>query len=199
MNIAKIVSSNSHVEYIARVVDSLDAANPPKADDYGFGTFVSVGSPDGGGIVGVVFNSMLVNPEYSGYGPRLSPKPELGSFSPDFLNEQGCLLAILLLGRFAGEGEPAQGIPSPVIPAGTDVTSIPERDFLAFHTDTDGSLKLNYYSQVLLHTGSFAIPLLEKIIGMLTSTESCSDKDAGRLGVLRRSLVWQRNVGQMRL
>ncbi|KAF0247503.1 MAG: hypothetical protein FD167_3095, partial [bacterium] len=42
MQIAKIVGSESHIEYIARVMDTLDVENPPKPSDYGLGQFVSI-------------------------------------------------------------------------------------------------------------------------------------------------------------
>src|SRR5262245_52668559 len=38
MKIAKIVSSNSHIDYIARVIDTLDTGEtPPHVSDYCFG------------------------------------------------------------------------------------------------------------------------------------------------------------------
>ncbi len=40
--IAKIVSSNSHVDYMGRVIDQLDVDAPPAAEDYGFAQFVSL-------------------------------------------------------------------------------------------------------------------------------------------------------------
>ena len=87
MKIAKIVTSNSHLDYVGRVIDSLDSENPPASDDFGFAQFVSV-PLENESIIGIIHNSMLVNPEYSNYGPRLSPKPELANFSPDYINEQ---------------------------------------------------------------------------------------------------------------
>src|SRR5215211_5200549 len=98
MKIAKIVKSNSHLDYIGRVIDALDVAAPPNVDDYGFAQFVSLPVNETQEIVGVIYNSILINPEYSNFGPRLSPKPELRGFSPDYLNEQGILVGILLLG-----------------------------------------------------------------------------------------------------
>jgi hypothetical protein len=70
MKIAKIVSSNSHIDYVGRVIDSLDAAEPPSADDFGFAQFVTLplGTEE---IVGVIYDSILVNPDYSNFGPRL--------------------------------------------------------------------------------------------------------------------------------
>jgi len=197
MKIAKIVSSNSHVDYVGRVIDSLDAADPPTVDDYGFAQFVSLPVEAGEEIVGVIYNSMLVNPEYAAYGPRLSPKPELGSFSPDYLNEQGLLVGILLLGtRGAGE-KISHGVPRRVVAAGQDVYKIEPSEVKKFHTDEKDCLQIHYYSQIVAHAGLFAVPLLEAIIEQLTL--DCCEEDRKRLGVLSQTLSWQRTMGGIRL
>ncbi len=196
MTIAKIVGSNSHVDYIARVVDELDTSKPPNADDYGFSTFVSV-RIDENRIIGVVYNSMLMNPDYANYGPRLSPTPELGTFSPDFINEQGCLIGILLLGSIDKSGIVSQGVPNRVIPAGMDVVKCDSQTVTQFHSDSDRNLRIHYYSQVISHAGNFAAPLLESVIERLSN--ECSEADRKRLAVLKQNLTWQRTVGGMRL
>lgn len=196
MKIAKIVSSNSHIDYVGRVVDELDTANPPSAEDYGFAQFVNLPFEDRE-IVGVIYNSMLVNPEYANFGPRLSPKPELGSFSPDYLNEQGFLIGILLLGVKDKTGKITHGVPRRVVPAGQDVYKIEAEEIKKFHTDENDCLQIHYYSQIVAHAGLFAVPLLEAIIEQLSL--DCSEKDRQRLGVLKQTLAWQRTLGGMRL
>src|SRR5215210_1506232 len=96
--LAKIVKSNSHVDYVGRVIDALDADEPPRATDYGFAQFVSMPLDDGSRVVGVIYNSQLINPEYGNFGPRLSSVADNSVLSPDYLNEQGLLVGILLLG-----------------------------------------------------------------------------------------------------
>jgi hypothetical protein len=197
MKIAKIVSSNSHIDYVGRVIDSLDVAAPPAPDDYGFAQFVSLPIEENQEIIGVIYNSMLVNPEYSSFGPRLSPKPELGSFSPDYLNEQGFLIGILLLGITDKTNEITHGVPRRVVPAGQDVFKVEPREIRKFHTDANDCLQIHYYSQVVAHAGLFAVPLLEAIIEQLSL--ACSEADKQRLGVLKQTLAWQRTMGGMRL
>jgi hypothetical protein len=197
MKIARIVSSNSHIDYVARVIDVLDAANPPGAEDYGFGQFVKLPFEDGTQTIGVIYDSMLINPEYANYGPRLSPKPELASFSPDYLNEQGALIGILLLGVIDKAKKITHGVPRRVVPAGQDVYKIEPREIKAFHTDESDCLQIHYYSQIVAHAGLFAVPLLEAIIEQLSL--DCSDEDKKRLGVLKQTLAWQRAFGGMRL
>ena len=197
MKIAKIVSSNSHIDYIGRIIDSLDSAVPPGADDFGFAQFVKISLDDATEIIGVIYDSILVNPDYSNYGPRLSPKPDLKNFSPDYLNEQGFLVGILLLGTKDQAGKILHGVPRRVVPAGQDVEKIDAAEMKKFHTDANDCLQLHYYSQVVAHAGLFATPLLESIIEQLSL--DCSESDGQRLSVLKQTLAWQRTMGGMRL
>jgi hypothetical protein len=197
MKIAKIVSSNSHIDYVGRVIDSLDTGEPPTSEDFGFAQFVSLPLEDETEIVGVIYNSMLVNPDYASFGPRLSPKPELGSFSPDYLNEQGFLIGILLLGSKDKDEKILHGVPRRVVPAGQDVYKIEAGEVKKFHTDQSDCLQIHYYSQVVAHAGLFAVPLLEAVIEELVL--DCTDSDRQRLGVLKQTLAWQRTLGGMRL
>jgi hypothetical protein len=195
--IAKIVSSNSHVDYVARVIDKLDAEAPPSSSDYGFAQFVSI-PHSGDEVIGVIYNSALINPEYGKFGPRLSPAPELAVLSPDYLNEQGNLLGILLLGwRDLTENVVHQTVPRRVVPVNQEVYALPEQDVLGFHKDPDGRLQLHYYSQVITHAGAFGVPLMEAIIEQLDP--ACAPEEQQRLRVLKQALVWQRTVGGMRL
>jgi hypothetical protein len=197
MKIAKIVSSNSHIDYVGRVIDSLDTAEPPTAEDFGFGQFVGLKFADAAEMVGVIYDSILVNPDYSNFGPRLSPKPDLQNFSPDYLNEQGFLIGILLLGAKDADGKITHGVPRRVVPAGQEVFKIEADEIKKFHTDANDCLQIHYYSQVVAHAGLFAVPLLESIIEQLSL--DCSDSDKQRLGVLRQTLAWQRTLGGIRL
>lgn len=198
MLIARIVKSNSHVDYLARVIDSLDVETPPKSEDYGFGQFVALPQPDETEVIGVVYDSELVNPDYAGYGPRLSPKPDGSRFTPDYLNEQGTLLGILLLGwRDRKTGAVYQSMPRRVIPVSQEAIKMEDEAVLGFHRSGEGEVQLHYYSQIVDHAGAFSVALLEAIIEQLLP--SCSEAEKNRLNVLRQSLAWQRTMSGMRL
>lgn len=198
--IAKIVKSNSHVDYVARVIDRLDAEEAPAATDYGFAQFVSAPVGDTEEVVGVVYTTMLANPEYGNYGPRLSSHAELAVLSPDYLDEQGVLLGVLLVGwreRAGGGWAARQGVPRRVVPVGQDVYRMADAEVYGFHADDEGALRLHYFSQVLAHAGPFAAPLVEAVVGQLEP--ACTPQERQRLCVLKKTLNWQRTVGAARL
>jgi hypothetical protein len=196
MKIARIVSSNSHLDYVGRVIDDLDSNQPPNADDYGFAQFVKIEITAETLIVGIIYDSILINPEYANFGPRLSPKPELSSFSPDYLNEQGILISILLLGS-TENGKTLQGVPRRIVPAGLEVSAMTREEIVNFHSDEAGGLQLHYYSQIIANAGVSGGSLVEAIVEQLSVTATETEKN--RLNVLKHSLVWQRTVGGMRL
>lgn len=230
--LAKIVKSNSHVDYVARVVDELDADEPPAPEDYGFAQFVAVPLAEGEEAVGVVYDTQLANPDYASFGPRLSSHAELKVLSPDFLHEQGVLLGILLVGwrvragrdgsdapkdggtrgRARGDGGPGgaarvdaaagawaghQGVPRRVVPVGQDVLRMTDDEVSAFHRGAGGAVQLHYFSTVVSHAGPFAVPLVEAVIAQLEP--ACGAAERQRLCVLKKSLIWQRTLGQLRL
>ncbi|HEY6333073.1 MAG TPA: hypothetical protein VI756_27365 [Blastocatellia bacterium] len=200
MLIAKVVKSNSHVDYVGRVLDKLEAEKPPVPDQYRFGQFVSIrsaGSTNGGhpdddsfDSVGIIYNSLLVNPDYDRLGPRLSAPPEITTvFSPDLLNEQGVLIGVLLVGWRDKDGMLHQGIPRTVIPANSDIMTLSEALVRSFHLDKSGKLALHYYPHVMTHAGQFAQQLL---LGVLDQLEEVSgDVSVAEVALLRRTLNWQ--------
>jgi hypothetical protein len=195
MRIAKIIKSNSHVDYAARVLDALDTPEPPTAADFRFGQFVKVQAMSGEAI-GIIYNSQLINPEYGNYGPRLSTPPELNAvFSPDYLNEQGILIGLLLLGWRDGK-ERRQGVPREVLPINADVETMSEDEVRAFHHNERGTLEVHYYSHITTHAGPFAFQLLSVIVEQLE--QLTTEREQARLEVLRRSLAWQQTVGKMK-
>ena len=188
MKIARIVKSNSHIDYIGRIIDALDSAEPPAPADYQFAQFVSI--PSGSeAMVGVIYNSQLINPEYGRLGPRLSSSAEMNAvFSPDLVNEQGVLVGLLLVGWIEG-GFSHQGVPRAVIPVNSEVVTMSEAEVHAFHTDNRDRLALRYYAQVITHARQFAPQLLLAVLDQLEVI--FGDSARSEIAVLRRTLNWQ--------
>jgi hypothetical protein len=189
MKIAKIVKSNSHVDYVGRVLDRLDSPQPPAPEHYRFGQFVLIPT-DAETMVGIVYNTLLINPDYDRLGPRLSGSTEINSvFSPDLMDEQGVLIGLLLVGWIDAEGAAHQSIPRPVIPANSDVVVMSDAEVHAFHTKSDNRLSLGYYAQVVTHARQFAPQLLLAVLDQLESMFEHNSKS--EIAVLRRTLNWQ--------
>jgi hypothetical protein len=207
MRIGKIVKSNSHVDYVGRVLDKLEADCPPDPEHYRFGQFVAIppipraglsltagsnGSGPGGACttIGIIYNSQLVNPDYERLGPRLSAPVELTTvFSPDLLNEQGILIGVLLVGWEDQHGGWRQGIPRPVLPVNSDIISMTDEQVRAFHVDGGDRLAIHYYPHVMTHARQFGRQLLLSVLDQLEAL--CGDVSGSEIALLRRTLNWQ--------
>lgn len=197
MKIAKIVSSNSHIDYIGRVIDSIDGGEQiPHPSDYCFGQFVSVGG-DNEDIIGIIYDSRLINPEYGSFAPRSGQRAELARHNADYAKEQGILIGILLLGTIGSSGKPFHGIPPKIVAVGQPVTKMDQDQVARFHKNGGDGVQLHYYTQVVSNARQFAIPLLDSIIDQLCA--GCTDAEMQSLKVLKRSLSWQGTFGGMKL
>src|SRR5262249_11693460 len=160
MLIAKITKSNSHVDYFARVLDSLETSVTLAPADFQFGQFVKikVGHDE---VIGVIYNSQLIIPEYGNYGPRLSTPSRLNTvFSPDYLNEQGVLISILLLGWRNGN-ESRQDTPRVVLPINSHVETMSDDEVRAFHYGGGGGGGAGgggFYPHTITHPPSLLLP-----------------------------------------
>ena|SRR5205085_3254467 len=195
MRIAKIVRSNSHVDYVARVFGSFETAEQLTPNDYRFGQFVKIAG-HAGEVIGVIYNSFLLNPDYGDFGPRLSTSQEQNAvFSPDYLNEQGVLIGLLLVGWHDGDGY-QQGLPREVLPINADVETLGDAEVGAFHHSAQGALELKYYNHVTTHAGYFTFQLLSSIVEQLENL--ANERDRARLQVLRKTLAWQQTMANMK-
>src|SRR5690348_4442790 len=105
--IGMIVNSDSHIHYWCQVYGQHEIADPPAAEEYAFGRFVRAelptqrnGESDAGRtLIGVIYDTVLVNPAFGSMGPRLSTSDEQRAvFSPDYLTERATLIKLLALG-----------------------------------------------------------------------------------------------------
>src|SRR6266487_3127243 len=116
--IGKIVKSYSHINYVCQIYGSLEVEAPPHPSDYAFGHFVRVAvrsrlrdescvRPDTDlrrndqpscYMVGVVYDTTLLNPTFGSLGPRLSNEAQIELFSPDYLSETAVLVHVIMLG-----------------------------------------------------------------------------------------------------
>lgn len=187
MKIAKIVSSNSHIAYVARVLDSRDGGDVPPADEYSFGRFVSIGD-----VVGVISDSRLVNPEYLSPSTRLGQASALGELRRDLVEDKRTLIAILLLGSVVG-GVPEHSIPLKVLESGADVESMSGEEASAFHQTLDGGVRMGYFPSLMSHSGPLSTTLARTIINSLKP--HFSETEQQKLAVMADSLSWKQAFG----
>jgi hypothetical protein len=189
MKIARVVKSNSHVDYVGRVLDRLDSAEPPAPEHYRFGQFVAIPFEDEQ-VVGIIYNSQIINPEYDRLGPRLSSSADMNAvFSPDLVNEQGVLIGLLLLGWIDTEAVAHQRLQRAVVPVNSEIHTMSDQQVALFHTGRGERVSLAYYSQVMTHARQFAPQLLLVVLDQLENL--FGDRSRSEISVLRRTLNWQ--------
>jgi hypothetical protein len=190
MYIGKIVNSGSHVDYTCQVYNPGEVEHLPQPEDYGFGAWVGVEGGQGGCLVGAIYNTILLNPEFGSLGPRLSPREELSVFSPDYLAEKATLVAVVILGALRVEKQalvPHQGVPSVAASIDDRVRGLRREEIVAFHT-SDRGLRLGYLPTLTAMNNPLAAQLVLRIIAMLCELFPA---DAQRLAILRNNLAWR--------
>ncbi len=191
--IGKIVKSNTHVDYVCQVYSANEVAVAPQPVDYCFGGFVSIQLDDttinnGGQLIGVIYNTLLMNPDFGNLGPRLSPQADLAVFTPDYLAETATLVGILTLGWMDGAGRYHQGVPALAATVNNPVFCLDEEQLSHFHQDLSGRLSMRYVPLLLGQNNALAMPLLISVVDRLAEL---FPKQRGQLTLMRNNLAWK--------
>jgi hypothetical protein len=187
--IGKLVKSNTHTDYVCQIYGPAEVETPPTAADHGFGTFVHIQLDVGQGhLVGIVYDTVLLNPDFGNLGPRLSPAPDLAVFSPDYLAEKVTVVGITAVGTLTPDGTATHGVPPLAAQIGALVEQIDDNAVRAFHRAPGGGVRLGY-APLLLSLGSpLARHLLLCVVDRLTAL---FPDQTSHLSVLRGELAWQ--------
>jgi len=193
MRIGKVIKSNSHTDYVCQVYGPGEVETPPAREDYAFGTFVWIGLGEDRWLIGIVYDTMLFNPDFGRLGPRLSPETELAVFSPDYLNEKVTLVGIAAVGMMDATGNVVQGVPS--LAASTDalVERMTDDQIRAFHQGNP-TPQLAYAPLLLTQGSPLALPLLRMVIARLMAL---FPDQTDLLAVLQDDLTWKAQVGPL--
>lgn len=195
--IGKTVRSNSHTDYICQVYGAGEVEQSPLPTDHAFGTFVDIQLGEGAGqLIGVVYDTILLNPEFGHLGPRLSSVPDLAVFSPDYLSEKVTLVGIAAIGTLATDGTTMHGIPPVAAQVDALVRRMDDEAIRHFHRPAAGSQVVQIgYTPLLLGMGSpLARHLLLEVVSRLAAL--FPDQSA-RLAVLQGELAWQAVLGPL--
>jgi hypothetical protein len=190
--IGTIVKSNSHISYLCRVYGKLETDSLPGPEQYAFGTFVTLApsGADGVRLIGVVRDTLLLNSDYGNLGPRLSSSEDLAVFSPDYLNETGVLVDILILG-WVESGRAHHTVPALSAQIGTPVETMDEDDVIGFHRDGRGRFLMGYYPQLMVKNDPMVASLL---LAVLERLEPAFPEGRRVIGVLKNNLAWKARV-----
>jgi len=190
--IGKIVKSNTHIDYICQVYNPGEIDRLLDPTDYKFGTFVTIHLTDSiGHLVGAVYNTLLMNPDFGNLGPRLSTHQELEVFTPDYLAETATLLGIIALGWLDAEGSYHQGMPTLAATINAPVYRLDDSNLSAFHSDNKKIISLRYLPLLMNHSDPLIPQLLLNIVErlMLLFPEQQS-----QLKVIQNNLAWKNIV-----
>lgn len=195
MILGKIVKSNSHTDYVCQIYGPGEVETPPAPADYAFGSFVHISlGASYGHLIGVIYDTMLLNPDFGNLGPRLSTAQDLAIFSPDYLAEKVTLVGITVVGMVSPADAPLHG----VSPLAAQIDALVERldteAVRAFHQTPGGGVQIGY-APLLLALGS---PLARHLVLHLVAyLEQLFPAQAATLTVLRQELAWQTAIGPL--
>jgi len=191
MLIGKIARSSSHIDYICQVYQPGEVEQVPDPAEYAFGRFVRLAAAESPAVIGIIYDTVLMNPEFGTLGPRLSPAGDLAVFSPDYLNEKVTLVGIVAIGTWGPGGTIEHGVPPLAVRIDTPVESLSPDEVLAFHADGKGGARLGYAPLLLAHGSPLARQLLLRTIEQL---EALCPAARPQLRVLRTGLAWRAGV-----
>lgn len=190
MRIGKIVSSSSHIDYVCQVYGPGEVPAVPAPEDYGFGVFVGIEREGGGQLVGVIYDTTLLNPEFGNLGPRLSSEDELAIFSPDYVAEKVTVVGIVVVGSQGSDGRVEQGVPVVAARVDDSVRVLGQDETIAFHRP-QLTLRLAYLPMLISRLNPLAQQLA---LGILQRLSALIPEEAQRLKVLEANLAWRTRV-----
>jgi len=151
--------------------------------------------------IGLIYDTILLNPAFGTLGPRLSTDEQVELFSPDYLSERAVLVSILLLGTLSGGASMRahHGVP-PVAPdLGAEVSPLPDVALRAFHLFADhgvpGGARPYLHMGYLPHAVAQDNPLLPlALLRTIERLERLFPENASLLSIVKRNFAWRLKV-----
>lgn len=191
--IGRIVKSNSHTDYVCQVYAPHESSYDPRPQDYAFGSFMEAAiDPEGQHkAVGIVYDTILLNPDYGSLGPRLNPPSEQAKLAPDYLVEKATAIGIIIVGHLSGQTN-GHGVIPYSLPVDAAVSNMSDADVRRFHL-VDEELSLGYLPHLISHQSPIVTELgLTVIRRLLTLFDDPADQRL--LRTLAAHFSWQARV-----
>jgi hypothetical protein len=231
MIIGKIAKSDSHINYVCQIFGPGEVNTVPSSPDYAFGRFVRVAiragqDEDDGAIglfdrdhrqepvtyaVGVIYDTILVNPQFGALGPRLSNEAQVEVFSPDYISEKAVLTYIMILGMMAmHQSAPEEapevfsvmhGVPLLSLDLGSEIETMTDQEVQQFHFFKDVTTEFEQQQQPYLHMGYLPHIIAQRnsLLPMVTlriidQLEQLFPQDLALLSIVKRNFAWRLKV-----
>ena len=230
MYIGKIVKSDSHINYVCQIYGPREVEVEPSPSDYAFGRFVRVAVRSGLSddptarldlalgksqepvtyAVGVIYDTILLNPAFGSLGPRLSNETQVELFSPDYISEKAVLIYVMILGmveqRITSRGKAEilstmHGVPLLSLELGSEIEIMDDEEVRAFHffsdpdrTGVDGQkayLHMGYLPHIIAQRNSLLPMVTLRIIDQL---ERLFPQNSSLLSIVKRNFAWRLKV-----
>jgi hypothetical protein len=228
MFIGKIVKSDSHINYVCQIYGPREVEVEPGPPDYAFGRFVRIAvrssqldDPDTTldlalGIsqepvtyaIGVIYDTILLNPAFGSLGPRLSNETQVELFSPDYISEKAVLIYVMVLGMMelspSPSGSPGilstmHGVPLLSLELGSEIETMTDEEVRAFHFFIDAAgpdtqtpyLHMGYLPHIIAQRNSLLPMVTLRIIDQL---ERLFPQNLSLLSIVKRNFAWRLKV-----
>ncbi len=240
MSIGKIVKSDSHINYVCQIYGPREVEIELTPADYAFGRFVRVAIRSGQSddpnaaldhalglssepvtyAVGVIYDTILLNPAFGALGPRLSNETQVELFSPDYISEKAVLVYVMVLGMMEmqqssmgtlrlrdGETEKdpevlsvMHGVPLLSLELGSEIELMSDVEVCAFHffPDPVGGpnsaqpyLHMGYLPHIIAQRSSLLPMVTLRIIDQL---ERLFPQNLSLLSIVKRNFAWRLKV-----
>jgi hypothetical protein len=227
MYIGKIVKSDSHINYVCQIYGPREVELEPTPTDYAFGRFVRIAvrseQPDDYDVqviltpgksseprtyaIGVIYDTILLNPAFGSLGPRLSNETQVELFSPDYISEKAVLIYVMVLGMMEQRQLPGSqpeilsvmhGVPLLSLELGSEIETITDEEVQAFHffKDPDNPekgtyLHMGYIPHIISQRNSLLPMVTLRIIDQL---ERLFPQNLSVLSIVKRNFAWKLKV-----
>lgn len=227
MYIGKIVKSDSHINYACQVYGPREVELEPNPSDYAFGRFVRIAvrseqsdehdaqvilalgksSEPRTYAIGVIYDTILLNPAFGSLGPRLSNETQVELFSPDYISEKAVLIYVMVLGMIeqrtlaGGQAEMLSvmhGVPLLSLELGSEIETMADEEVRAFHYFSDAGdddkreyLHMGYLPHIITQRNSLLPMVTLRIIDQL---ERLFPQNLSLLSIVKRNFAWRLKV-----
>ncbi len=230
MIIGKVVKSDSHITYACQVYSAGEVEVQPDPSDCAFGQFVraavrgssaasqaaganghiSGGHRSGqqGGetwAIGIIYDTILLNPAFGTLGPRLSNAEQMEIFSPDYLSERAMLVYFSVLGLMerasptSTHWRVSHGVPPVALELGCEVETIDAGQMRAFHFFADEGepggaepyLHMGYLPHLIAQRNSLLPQVTLRIVEQL---EQLFPQNRALLNIVKSNFAWKLKV-----